>query len=98
MAKWVGEARDAEAADDSDDDADDTGVNAAFPATAAAWKPTTLAALFGGIAALQRRPMCLSAAEVTVEAALMEALADIEEDERLDEGAIEINSDDEFAP
>lgn len=41
----------------------------------------------------------LSAAEVTVEAALMEALADIEENERLDkEGAIEISSDEGFAP
>ncbi|KZP16681.1 hypothetical protein FIBSPDRAFT_957763 [Athelia psychrophila] len=94
----VGEARDAEEADDSDNDADDAGVNFAFLATAAAWKPAMLAALFGGIGELQHRSTCLSAAEVTVEAALMEALANIKEDERLDEGAIEINSDDEFAP
>ncbi|KAF7977196.1 hypothetical protein HWV62_4445, partial [Athelia sp. TMB] len=69
----------------------------ACPAAAAAWKGTTLAVLFGGIAASRRRSTRLPAAEVSAEAALMEALADIEEDSRLDEGAIEIDSDEEYA-
>jgi len=34
--------------------------------------------------------------EIDTEAALMQALAEREEDDRLDAGAIEINSDDEF--
>lgn len=55
-------------------------------------------ALFGSIEASQRQSTRLPAAEVTAEAALMDALADIKEDVRPDEGAIEIDSDEEFAP
>lgn len=67
------------------------------PAAAAAWKGTTLAVLFGGIAASRRRSTRLPAAEVSAEAALMEALADIKEVSRLDQGTIEIDSDEEYA-
>ena len=97
MAKWVGAAREADEAASAEDLADDAGVHAARPAAAAAWKGTTLAVLFGGISASRRRSTRLPAAEVSAEAALMEALADIEEDSRLDEGAIEIDSDEEYA-
>ncbi|KAF7970200.1 hypothetical protein HWV62_24786 [Athelia sp. TMB] len=81
----------------AEDLADDAGIHAARPAAATAWKGTTLAVLFGGIAASRRRSTRLPAAEVSAEAALMEALADIAEDSRLDEGAIEIDSDEEYA-
>lgn len=93
MAKWIGAAREADKAErleGNDDHTDDAG------ARTASWKPMTLAVLFGGIAKSNRRSTRLPAAEIDAESALMEALADIEEDERLDEGAIDIDSDDEF--
>lgn len=93
MAKWIGATREADKAErlEYDDDcADDAG------ARAAAWKPITLAKLFGGVVAANRKSTRLPAVEVDAEAALMAALADIEEDARLDAGAIEIDSDDEF--
>ncbi|KZP23372.1 hypothetical protein FIBSPDRAFT_737740 [Athelia psychrophila] len=79
MAKWIAAARDAEEAenlDDYDDQADDAGVRAT------AWKPITLAVLFGGLEASQRRRTRLPPAEIAAESALMEALADIEENAR----------------
>ena len=57
------------------------------------WKPTTLAVLFGG---QKERPSRLLPEEINAESALMQALADLEEDERLDGGAMEIDSDEEF--
>lgn len=72
---------------------DDVRAHPIHPAAVAAWKPTTLAALFGGVMARTSR---LPAVEIDVEAALMEVLADIEEDARPDEGGIEIDSDEEF--
>lgn len=94
MARWIGAAREADKAEEleyDDDFADDAGA----PSTVA-WKPITLATLFGGIVAAKRKSMRMPAMEVDEEAALMAALADIEEDARLDAGAIEIDSDEEF--
>ena len=57
------------------------------------WKPTTLTILFGGC---KEPPSRLHPDEIDTEAALMQALAESEEDDRLDNSAVEINSDDEF--
>ena len=44
-----------------------------------------------------KTPSQMVAAEVDAEAALMQALAEMEEDERLDDGEIEIPSEDEYS-
>jgi hypothetical protein len=90
MAKWIGEARAAELAEEDQDDDDITLVG---NDRASKWKQTTLAVLFGG---QKERPSRLSPAEVDAESVLMEALAEAEEDGRLDDGEVEIDSDDEF--
>jgi hypothetical protein len=89
MAKWIGEARAAELAEEDQDDDDITLVG---NDRASKWKQTTLAVLFGG---QKERASQLSPAEVDTESVLMEALAEAEEDERLDDGEVEIDSDDE---
>jgi hypothetical protein len=43
-----------------------------------------------------QRPSQLLPEDIDTESALMQALADLEEDERLDDGTIEIDSDQEF--
>jgi hypothetical protein len=91
MAKWIGDARAAELAEDSDDEDGTEDLVAADRASK--WKPTTLAVLFGG---QKERPSRLLPEEIDAESALMQALADLEEDERLDDGAMEIDSDEEF--
>ena len=64
---------------------------------ATAWKPVTLAKLFGG---QTKRPSPLVPAEIDAESALMQAFAEVEaetyEDTRPDDGAVEIVSDDEY--
>ena len=57
------------------------------------WKPITLALLFGGKKLWWSR---LPPEEVDAKSQLMEAPAEIEEDERLDDGEVEIPSDQEF--
>jgi hypothetical protein len=91
MARWIGEARAAERDEDSNDENDALVV--ASNMRAAKWKPATLAALFGGQELLTSRPPSMA---MNVEAVLMEALAEAEEDERLDDGAVEICSDEEY--
>ena len=57
------------------------------------WKPTTLTILFSG---QKQPPSRLSPMEINAESALMQALAEVEEDEWLDDGEIEIPSDEEY--
>ncbi|KIM91303.1 hypothetical protein PILCRDRAFT_521 [Piloderma croceum F 1598] len=90
MAKCIGEARAAELAEEDQDKDDITLVGNDH---ALKRKQTTLAVLFGG---QKERPSRLSPAEVDAELVLMEALAEAEEDEQLDDGEVEINLDDEF--
>jgi len=89
MAKWIAEARTAELDEESDDD----DIIPCSNTRIAKWKPVTLANLFGGQDLLLSRP---ASTEIDAEAALMEALADADEDERLDDGAVEIGSDEEY--
>jgi hypothetical protein len=57
------------------------------------WKPITLAILFGG---RKQPPSRLLQEEIDAESELMQALAEVEERERPDDGAVEIDSDEEF--
>jgi hypothetical protein len=59
----------------------------------AAWKPITLTKLFGG---QDKCPSQLLPAEIDAKAELMQALTEIDEDEWLDDGAVEILSEDEY--
>ncbi|KAJ7589139.1 hypothetical protein C8J56DRAFT_1075543 [Mycena floridula] len=100
MARWIGEMRAQDSSDSDDDDSDnDQSVNTARIPTATStrkWPKYTLATLFGGLP----KPVRPAAAERGVptafdeEAALMEALADLEEDEIPDDGAMEGSGDD----
>jgi hypothetical protein len=90
MARWIGAARDAEREDENNEDAELPELNG----RTAAWTPITLAKLFGG---RDERPSQLLPAEIDAESELMQALAEIDEDERLDDGAVEILSEDEYA-
>lgn len=91
MARWIGAARDADAAEEIEDA--ENALNSTPARPDLVYKCVTLAALFGRPDATPTR---IPAAEIAAEAALMEALADLDEDERPDEGAIEIQSEDEY--
>lgn len=98
MAKWIGDAQAAEAEEtDSDSDSDD---EAAARPRDSKWKKRTLAQLFGG--SIKKHAERLSQAEIDAEAELMvslveaEALVDAEEDARLDDGAVEVGSEEEY--
>ncbi|KAJ7877330.1 ribonuclease H-like domain-containing protein [Mycena leptocephala] len=98
MAKWIGDAQAAEAEEtDSDSDSDD---EAAARPRDSKWKKRTLAQLFGG--SVKKHAERLSQGEIDAEAELMvslveaEALADAEEDARLDDGAVEVGSEEEY--
>jgi hypothetical protein len=95
MAKWISEAREAELeeSDGSEEREDVVANDRQCGNTTWKWKPLTLALLFGGEKPPRSR---LSPAEVDAESGLMEALAELEEDERPDDGEVEIPSDEEF--
>jgi hypothetical protein len=95
MAKWISEAREAELeGSDDDEEREDVVVNDRQRRnTAWKWKPLALALLFGGEKPPRSR---LPPEEVDAESRLMEALAELEEDERPDDGEVEIPSDEEF--
>ena len=57
------------------------------------WKKTTLAIFFGDC---KEPPLQLHTDRIDTKTALMQALADCKKDDRLDDSAVEINSDDEF--
>ena len=96
MAKWIGDARAAELEEVSSDDSDDN--EPLVPATirndrGLKYRPLTLATLFGG----QKERLSRSLPrEIDAEAELMQALAELEEEENFDDGAIEIPSEDEY--
>ncbi|KAJ6607227.1 ribonuclease H-like domain-containing protein [Mycena sp. CBHHK59/15] len=93
MAKWIGDARAAER-DEQDDTANVPEETAPLvPNRIPAWKPLTLKVLFGEAMPRKRK---LSARLMEEEEILMEQLADAAEDDFPDDGAIEIDSDNEF--
>ena len=76
MVKWIAEAWAAELDDD---------IIPCSNTCPTKWNPVTLVNLFGGQEPLLSPP---AVTEIDVEAALMEALADADEDEQLDDGAV----------
>ncbi|KAJ6617270.1 hypothetical protein B0H10DRAFT_2218753 [Mycena sp. CBHHK59/15] len=64
-----------------------------LPNRPTAWKSLTLQVLFGGAEPRKHKPELRSMAEEEI---LMEELANAAEDEILDDGAVEIDSDDEY--
>ena len=91
MAKWIAEA---EQESDDDEEKEDVTDDRQRAKMVWKWKPTTLL-LFGGEKPLRSR---LPPEEVDAESRLMEALAELEEDERVDGGEIEIPSDEDGPP
>ena len=91
MAKWISEARAAELDDDSDNE--DTVSAEVSNTRITKWKPVLLANLFSGCEPLLSRP---PSTKIDAEAALMEALAEVEEDEWPDDGAVEVSSEEEY--
>ena len=85
MAKWIGATLEAEK--------EGLGVPVEEEAPhISKWKPVTLAVLFSG----QKDKFVHVPMVDQQEADLMEVLAEMEEDERLDDGAVEIDLDDEY--
>ncbi|KAJ6607551.1 hypothetical protein B0H10DRAFT_1956165 [Mycena sp. CBHHK59/15] len=96
LGKWIGDAQAADCGEadlDPEDEADDD-LTPRLPNRLPAWKPMTLEVLFGG--AEKPRARKLSTKVMEEEERLMEELADELEDQEPDEGAIEIDSDDEY--
>ena len=87
MAKWIGDVQ--RTLDNKDLDTEDR-----LPqAHVSKWKLVTLAVLFAG---QKEKFACMSTQSLDQwEANLMEAIAEMDEDERLDDGAIKIASDNE---
>ena len=84
-------ARDAEREDKSNEDAELLEPLGNCHTTA--WKSVTLAKLFRG---QNKCPSWLLPAEIDAESELMQALAEIDEDECPDDGEVEILSEDEY--
>ncbi|KAJ6549409.1 ribonuclease H-like domain-containing protein [Mycena vulgaris] len=108
MAKWIASVREADLMDaensEVDSDADDEDAHPKIPAKKSKWVKTSLAVLFGGPDAKAKLTTRIPAKEFMAEARLMHALAQVEaeadaqEDARLDDGAMEIPSEDEYQP
>ena len=86
MARWIGVALDAGREDENNEDAK-------LPALlrngcTAAWKPITLAKLFEG---QNKCPLQLLPVEIDAESELMQALAEVDEDEQLNDGAVDLD-------
>ena len=92
MARQIGVAWDAEHKDENNEDTELPEL-LGYGHTAA-WKPITLAILFRS---QNKCPSQLLPAEIDAESELMQALAEVDEDEWLDDGAVEILSEDEYA-
>ncbi|KAJ6614472.1 hypothetical protein B0H10DRAFT_2221208 [Mycena sp. CBHHK59/15] len=91
MAKWIGDARAAEQEETEEDSEDEETPLLSNRPTA--WKSLTLQVLFGGAEPRKRKPEPRAMAEEEI---FMEELANAAEDEILYDGAVEIDSDDEY--
>ena len=92
MVKWISEVWAAELDDDTDNE--DGTVSAEVSNTQITkWKPVLFANLFNGCESILSRP---PSTKIDAKAALMEALAEVEEDEWPDDGAVEVGSDEEY--
>ncbi|KAJ6629092.1 hypothetical protein B0H10DRAFT_1939988 [Mycena sp. CBHHK59/15] len=107
MTKWIADVQAAQAKEtgsnsDLDDDKQQSSRDSHTCSSTAnsKWKKTALAQLFGGVK--KKHTERLSQEEIEAEAKLMvslveaEALAEAEEDAWLDDGAVEIGSEEEY--
>ncbi|KAJ6601670.1 hypothetical protein B0H10DRAFT_2230375 [Mycena sp. CBHHK59/15] len=96
VTKWIEDARAAERAEAESDREEQqrNGVSPPLPNCLPAWKPITLQVLLGRAEKpCTRKP---STRVMREEEILMEVLADVAEDDNPDDGAIEIDSEDEY--
>ena len=95
MARWIGEVHRIDQEADGSDSETETIVPHRIGVQARNFSKMTLKALFGK-QPKRSMPAQLWREFVDEEATLMEALADFEEDSHPDDGAIEIDSDEEY--
>ncbi|KAK7055666.1 ribonuclease H-like domain-containing protein [Favolaschia claudopus] len=107
MGRWIAETREAELQESLEEfdewDDENSGIppaptassSRAEPPKPRKWQTMTLKALFGGAKKPVRK---FAEKEINAEAELMEALADAEEDARLDDGAVECDDDEVYVP
>ena len=93
MAQWIAKVREVEAAEEIEERDAALQTIESRRRSSVKWKPITLDNLFGGTKHKASRPSrTIEEEEEAMEQAMVEAL----EDERPDDGAIEINSDEEY--
>jgi hypothetical protein len=92
MAQWIAKVREAEAAEDLEERDAALQTIESRHRSSVKWKPITLDNLFGGT---KHKPARRSRT-IEEEEAMEQAMAEALEDERLDDGAIEIGSDEEY--
>jgi len=93
MAQWIAKVREAEAAEDLEERDAVLQTIESRRRSSIKWKPITLDNLFGGT---KHKPSRRSGTIEEEEEAMEQAMAEALEDERLDDGAIEIGSDEEY--
>ena len=94
MAQWIAKVREVEAAEEIEERDAALQTIESRRRSSVKWKPITLDNLFGGTKHKASRPS--RTIEEEEEEAMEQAMAEALEDERLDDGAIEINSDEEY--
>ena len=93
MAQWIAKVWEAEAAEEIEERDAALQTIKSRRRSSVKWKPITLDNLFGSTKHKASRPSrTIEEEEEAIEQAMAEAL----EDEQLDDGAIEINSDEEY--
>ena len=93
MAQWISKVREAEAAEDLKERDAVLQMIESHRHASIKWKPITLNNLFGGT---KHKPVQPSRTIEEEEEAIEQAMAEALEDERLDNDAIEIGSDEEY--
>ena len=94
MAQWIAKVREAEAAEEIEEHDAALQMIESQRHSSVKWKPITLDNLFGGTKHKALQP--LRTIEEEEEEAMEQAMAEALEDEWPDDGAIEINSDEEY--
>lgn len=94
MALWMKKVQDAEEAEKLDERDEVLQGLETRRCTSTKWKDISLETLFGGTKPI---PACsLQTMEEEEEAAMMQAMVEVDEDERPDDGEVEIPSEDEY--
>ena len=94
MAQWIAKVREAEAAEEIEECDAALQTIESRHCSSVKWKPITLDNLFSGTKHKASRPSRII--EEEEEEAMEQAMAEALEDEWPDDGAIEINSDEEY--